>query len=78
MSVYPNPVKDKLTVKLDKKAKNMIVYIYNIYGQIVDTEMYNNTNKEVLYLNSLSQGIYIVNIEVDGAILTTQKISIIE
>ena len=63
-NIYPNPVKDVLTIK----GKNMsLIKIYNSLGQIVKTLECNEDIVEINFEN-LHDGIYFINIvDVDGS-----------
>ena len=62
ISVYPNPAKDNLTVKLDNKSTSETsISLYNIIGELV----YSTTTKNSLTdvpLKGLGEGMYFLNI----------------
>ena len=62
VTLYPNPVKDKLFVKIDNLQS---VEIYNIVGQMVRT-----SSSSVVNMEDLNQGIYFVRIMADGRAIT--------
>lgn len=60
--LYPNPVKDRLTVK----AKNLkSVEVFDIVGQRIMT-----TDSESIDMSSLSEGIYFVRVVCEGGMFT--------
>ena len=60
ISIYPNPVKDKLLIQgLSNISK---VYIYNVLGKLVLSKI----NSSEIYLDNLESGIYIIKIRVDN------------
>jgi predicted MPP superfamily phosphohydrolase len=64
ISVYPNPVNDKLTIECSDKA---MIEISNIQGQIM--KMINSADKKTtIDLFSLSTGIYIIKVKTDNGI----------
>ena len=67
LSVYPNPVKDVLTINGIYKS----VEIYDIYGKLV----LSSNAKQTIDVSSLADGIYSVNINTNNAI-TVKKITI--
>lgn len=71
-SVYPNPVKDVLTIKGDNIDQ---VVIFNALGQIVKKL---DCNDEVLKINveSLQNGIYFVNVINEDGKSKTSKVSV--
>ena len=67
LSVYPNPVKDKLVIKGEYTS----VTIYDVYGKSVLTADYQNT----IDVTDLSNGVYFINIT-KGDKTFIQKITI--
>ena len=62
ISMYPNPVKDRLTVKAENIQS---VEIYNLVGQRVSV-----TTSSVIDMSVLNQGIYFVRVHADEKIVT--------
>lgn len=66
--IYPNPSKGTVNIKLDK-AIAVKVSLYDLSGRNIYNETYNNSTnnftKEINF-NPISEGIYMLNIEVDG------------
>lgn len=70
-SIYPNPVKDVITIKLND-VNLTSVEMYNVMGQkILSTTSLNNNQLNVSELNS---GIYLLNINADGKTLVKKII----
>ena len=67
LTIYPNPVKDVLTINGIYES----VDIYDIYGKIVLT----SNAKKTINVSSLASGIYMLNINTENKI-QTQKITI--
>jgi hypothetical protein len=67
LSVYPNPVKDVLTIN----GMYSSVEIYDIYGKLV----LSSDAKQTINVSSLSNGIYFININTNN-IITVKKITI--
>ena len=62
VSLYPNPVKDRLSVK----AENLqFVEVYNAVGQLVII-----TTQEIVDLSALTDGVYLVRIVCEGGMVT--------
>ncbi len=65
ISVYPNPAKDNLTVKLDiKSTRETSISLYNVFGELV----YSTTTKISLTdipLKGIGEGLYFLNILTD-------------
>ena len=62
LTVYPNPVKDRLTVKAEDLQS---VEVYNLVGQLVTT-----STSAVIDMSDLNQGIYFVRVLADGKAAT--------
>ncbi len=74
-SFSPNPVTDKSKIILDKQYKNIMVFIYNTFGQIVKKLTAYDTSEINIERDDLSDGSYFISIICDhqysGAIKTT-------
>ncbi len=70
--VYPNPAQDILFVKLEQAfTGNVNAKIYNVQGQVVDAQTQVNGNETLSFDTSrLPAGLYIVEMEVNGQMLT--------
>ncbi len=66
VSVYPNPVKDRLFVKAENLQS---VEVYNIVGQHVMA-----TKDAVIDLSALTEGVYFIRISCDGKIITKRVV----
>jgi len=69
--MYPNPVKNTLTIEANSTIQK--VSIYTILGQEVLTAS-PKINSATIQTSELNKGIYMVNTQVDGAISTTKII----
>jgi len=68
VQLYPNPVKDVLTVSSNKKVNS--ISVYNTAGQVVKTVQNTNT----VNMNSLSAGVYVVKTDIEGKTETSKVI----
>jgi hypothetical protein len=68
VQLYPNPVKDVLTVSSNKKVNS--ISVYNTAGQLVKTVQNANT----VNMNNLSAGVYVVKTDVEGKTETSKVI----
>jgi hypothetical protein len=60
--VFPNPVKDKLTLLIENFSKEKLVYqLFDIHGQLVDSEQISG-NQTQINTGYLSGAIYFLNI----------------
>ncbi len=71
--VYPNPVKDVLTITADNVRQ---VVMYNSLGQIVKTVKLDNDNISI-NVSDLENGMYIVNIIDNDGNVMTNKVSVL-
>ena len=62
IAMYPNPVKDRLTVKVDNLQ---LVEVYNLVGQLVMT-----SSSSVIDFGDLNAGLYFVRVTAEGKTVT--------
>jgi hypothetical protein len=71
IKIYPNPVQNTLTIKLDLQQPNkLIINIINISGQVIMEQritMTNNAEENNLNIQSLASGLYFLNIQSEGS-----------
>lgn len=61
LSIYPNPVKEKLFIQLEEYADDLTVQIYDQMGKLVyNEEMTNSSDKIEIAVNHLADGAYTV------------------
>ncbi|WP_276500175.1 LamG-like jellyroll fold domain-containing protein [Terrimonas pollutisoli] len=70
--VYPNPVTDKLIIKVSRLQEGALVKVYNVNGAVVVTTRLTNIIQS-LPVQTLAAGIYYVQV-INGGVLTTTKI----
>ena len=70
MSVYPNPIKDIVTIRTSDKVESATVY--SATGQVVFTAK-NIVNKQI-NLSSLSKGVYFLQVQTDKGLTSTKVI----
>ena len=73
-NVYPNPVKDVLTVSGEDMKQ---VTIYNALGQMVKSVDCNDNTVQI-NVNDLQNGMYIVNVVNQNGVMTTSKVSVLK
>ena len=66
ISIYPNPVVDKLNIMTEETASEVNVSVMNIAGQIVFEGSYSETDKIEINTSELPKGVYLSKIIVDG------------
>jgi PKD repeat protein len=77
--VYPNPATGSINIAfIDNPKSNLTVNIYNIVGQKVNSTSFNGQTRDIfnIDISTLKNGIYIINIETEGKIIT-KKISVL-
>ena len=74
-TLYPNPSSDGIfNLKMADTHKEVQVYVTNMLGQLVQSQVYQNTNNRItLDLSLVRTGIYLINSIADGKSLPTQK-----
>jgi serine protease AprX len=65
LKIYPNPIKNNVSITLPDNVKSATVVFYNTLGQIVLNEKINNQNS-IFQLNDFNSGIYLYQIEADN------------
>ena len=73
-SVYPNPVKDVLTVSGEGMKQ---VTVYNALGQLVKTVNCNDNTVQI-NVSDLRNGMYFVNVVNNNGEMSTSKVSVLK
>ncbi|MCW3123988.1 MAG: hypothetical protein JWQ38_3480 [Flavipsychrobacter sp.] len=60
LRVYPNPVKDMLTITLPASHEAAVIQVYNVAGQLVKSIIPSKTNNTLLNTTTLIPGVYVV------------------
>ena len=74
LNVYPNPVKDVLTVSAEDMKQ---VTVYNALGQLVKSINCSDSTVQI-NVNDLQNGMYIVNVINHNGEITTSKVSVLK
>jgi hypothetical protein len=73
--VYPNPAKEQITVQLSPNNFIKQVKLVDMLGRIIMTKHYNSSNTtEILSLNEVEKGTYLLEITTDNNQKATKKI----
>ena len=72
-NIFPNPVKDVLTVKGENMSQ---VVIYNSIGQLVET-INTNDNEVKVNVSAYKNGMYFINVISNNGEMTTTKVSVL-
>lgn len=70
LTIYPNPVNDKLTIKLSNNNLPDGYKIYNMLGQTISESSISNLSDLEINTSSLSNGMYFVKVSKDNSIVT--------
>ena len=73
VNIFPNPVKDVLTVKGENMSK---VVIYNSVGQMVETIICAEDEVKV-NVSDFQNGMYFINVIDNNGVMTTSKVSVL-
>jgi hypothetical protein len=80
ISIYPNPAKDLLHVKIDVpqlEEKTKVIFIHDISGTGIINEKFTK-NEHTVSLKNIPAGIYTAFIMCEGQILKTEKIVVVK
>jgi hypothetical protein len=66
INISPNPTTNTSQIKLDKIYKNINLDVYNIQGQIIRNESFENTKTIVFNRNNLNSGIYFLKLKTEN------------
>jgi len=78
LNVYPNPAKDNINITYNGLDNQTYLYVYDLTGKQVLTQVWNNgvgLNQEQIDVSQLQQGVYFLSL-VSGNKTSTQKIII--
>ena len=63
IKVYPNPTKNLINIELENaNNQNTSVYLYNIYGEILNINVNKTSTGLIVSLKDLPKGVYFINI----------------
>lgn len=68
--IYPNPVKDELTVDFDRAFSSARIEIMNNLGQIIIARQTENVTQEILDVSELTKGVYTLRVTSDALTFT--------
>ena len=70
---YPNPVTDQLYLQINQPFKKGQINIHSIEGKVLQNETLNPQTRQIS-LQKLSNGFYIIEVELDGKWLQTKRV----
>ena len=74
ISIYPNPVRDNLTIDLNVVRGSVSIQIANMAGQIVKKQVITQSDLFDIDLSDISSGMYVVKIDFDSNVFTAKII----
>ncbi|MDX1349492.1 MAG: GEVED domain-containing protein [Putridiphycobacter sp.] len=66
VTIFPNPSKDIINLKLNDTYQDVTIKIYNELGQLVKDKIVSSQTNIVINIEALAMGIYHLQIEADG------------
>ncbi len=72
-SIFPNPVKNELTILSNKEKENLKIKIFNIQGKLLNTQNLDFEKQASINVSSLANGIYFLNIEDENGSVKVKK-----
>ncbi len=66
VQIYPNPVKNRLYMKLKNDEVEATITLLSINGHTILTEQVNHNTSNFIDLSNIQSGLYIIHIQVDG------------
>jgi|GEM_PF-712218 len=73
LKIYPNPAQTEINL-LIKEAKIVQYELYNIQGQLIRSTQNINDNKQIINVQELSRGFYILKVKLDDRSITNKNI----
>jgi len=73
--LYPNPTNQSVTVQFvtEDVSKGIQMIMYDITGKVVITQAVKD-NLEIIIINNLTSGMYLVTMVADGKVIGKQKL----
>lgn len=59
---YPNPVLDRLTLSFEENQKNIKIKLYNLAGQLIKQQQFDNKSEITINVESLASNIYLMSV----------------
>lgn len=75
-SVYPNPASEQVHLELNKPYHTVSVQLFDITGKVVNTAVFENTQKMIMDITKFSPGIYFYKIFTEGVLAKTERLVI--
>jgi hypothetical protein len=76
--VSPNPFSQSTRISFNQSYNNIALEVYNLQGQLVAQDHYENSKGIVFERKGLSEGMYFLKLRLDGKRVETRKIMVSE
>jgi len=73
MKIYPNPTRDYINLEIGHRFERCEIIISDIIGNKIKSQLCNRQIEMMITLDDLSDGIYIIRLYGDNAVLGNQK-----
>lgn len=70
--LYPNPTTNEIHLELPAKSSKLSICIYNSNGQIMSRQESYNTSHQIVAVNHLASGVYLIEIVTDNGKINKQ------
>ncbi len=71
LMVFPNPATDKLNI-VSQNGTIKQIYIFNIHGALIMDQIGENNDQQIMPINSMPAGQYIIRVQLEKEILNQQ------
>lgn len=78
IQLFPNPNRGEFTINVKSKVKDLVVELYNVYGQLLQSKAFDLSSSGEVKINDLDDGIYLVKLIVDGSYHKTHRLLVIK
>ena len=69
VSLYPNPAKEYIDIRVDGDLNVMMMEVYDVYGKLINTvNVIENPTR--INVNGLADGMYFVRVTTDNGVVT--------
>jgi Secretion system C-terminal sorting domain len=79
LSIYPNPCDDFINVFVESILLNDCeISLFDIHGKLISASPVRESGSTLLFdSNALPEGIYILNLSVDGKVMSSEKVAVV-
>jgi len=74
ISIYPNPSNGTFNIRFKNTEEEVTVFVSDMTGKILYSEVLNTSEKQILRLNSFAKGVYFIKFNISGKIVVSKLI----